>query len=401
MFRGGTADMGDAHGKQLSVPLNPLIDKMDPVTPSGALQISSVYACIELLANTISTMPIFVYETAEDGSRKDARDSNVWFLLHDSPNAWMTPPEFLSTMVMNRLLRGNAYAQIVRDGNKPHSLIPLSADQMEVERADGRIVYIYREGQNVSVLAPENVIHWKGIGNGYIGMSKLDYMRATVNEAKNAQQNANSLYGAGSKPSGILSVDAALDDKQIADIQRRFAGMARGGSGLYVVDRGLKYSQLSLTPEDAQLLESRNFTVEEICRWFGIPPVLVGAKGASTWGSGIAELTSGFHKYLIGPLCCQFQAALAKRLVGVNEHLQIEFKFDSFLRSSPAERASFYSTMVQNGLMTRNEVRRLENLDRIEGGDDLTIQANLVPAKELGKQPVTTDGVADGSTIKQ
>ena len=395
--------LGTASGQQVPMPTSPIISETRNVPPDAALQISAVFACVELLAQTISTLPLHVYRDDLEGTRVQDKSSRLWYLLHDHPNAWMTPCEFLSAMVVNRLLRGNAYAQIARDETgEPVALIPLSADQMEVAVVEGGEVYTYYQDGKISVIAPENVIHWKGLGNGYVGLSKLEYMRASTSEAVDAQDNATKLYGKQSKPSGILWTDSALDDKQILALKKRFSGMSSStSSGLYIVDRGLKYTQMSLSPADAQLLETRKFTVEEICRWFGVPGVLVGTSGQTTWGSGIEQIVEGFHKFTVAPLCKQFEQALARRLVPAQDASTIiEFKHEGFLRSTPEKRADYYSRMAQNGAMTRNEIRRLENLPPVEGGDSLTVQSNLVPVDKLG-QISPTASPSDGTPVRQ
>lgn len=373
--------LGTASGQQIPVPIEPIIDMTKVVPPDAALQISSVFACVELLSQTISTLPLQVYKEDEKGGRIPDKKSRLWMLLNECPNAWMTPCEFLSTMVTNRMLKGNAYAQIVRDGTgEPVALIPLSPEQMEVSVVEGGEVYTYYQDGVISVIAPENMIHWKGLGNGFIGLSKLDYMRASANEAINAQDNATALYGMSSKPTGVLQTDQALDDKQIQALKARFNGMAtKKSTGLYVVDRGLKYTQMSLTPADAQLLETRKFSVEEICRWFGVPGVLVGASGQTTWGSGIQQVVEGFHKFTVSPLCTQLEQALSRRLVPIGASTVIEFQYDAFLRSTPEARSAYYQAMVSCGAMTRNEIRRLENLPPVEGGDELTVLENYKP----------------------
>nr|DAK60920.1 MAG TPA: portal protein [Caudoviricetes sp.] len=394
--------LGTASGQQIPLPVEPILDQTKNVTPDAALQISAVFACVELLAQTISTLPLYVYKEMGNGGRTPDK-GRLWMLLHERPNAWMTPSEFLSAMVVNRMLRGNAYAQIIRDSEgDPIALVPLSPDQMEVSVTAGGEVYTYYQDGVISVIAPANIIHWKGLGNGYIGLSKLEYMRATADEAISAQDNASRLYGAYSKPSGVLQTDSALNDEQLSAVFERFKGMSRGGAGLYVVDRGLKYQQLSLTPADAQLLQTRQFSVEEICRWFGVPGVLVGSTATTTWGSGIQQIVEGFHKFTIGPLCKQLEQALSRRLVDVTDmDTTIEFKLDGFLRTTPEARASFYSTMAQNGAMTRNEIRRLENLPPVKGGDALTAQSNLVPIEKLGMQERSGSSPKDGTPVRQ
>lgn len=392
--------LGTASGQQLGLPLAPIIDQTKLTPPDAALQISAVFACVEILAQTISTLPLYVYRD-KGGVRVPDKMSRLWLLLHESPNRWMTPSEFLSAMVVNRMLRGNAYALIERDSaGEPIALVPLSPDQMEVSVVEGGEVYVYYQDGDITALAPENVIHWKGLGNGFLGLSKLDFMRATTNEAIRAQDNANSLYGKGSKPTGVLQTDSKLSAEQVTALMTRFqTSMTSSGGGLIIADRGLKYSQMSLSPADAQLLETRRFTIEEICRWFGVPGVLVGTTGQTTWGSGIEQIVSGFHKFTIGPLCKQLEQVLERRLKNY-EPITIEFKMDGLLRTAPASRAAFYSTMSQNGAMTRNEIRRLENLPPVEGGDELTAQSNLVSLRKLGAVEPASSPI-NGEPVRQ
>lgn len=392
--------LGTASGQQLGLPLAPIIDQTKLTPPDAALQISAVFACVEILAQTISTLPLYVYRD-KGGVRVPDKMSRLWLLLHESPNRWMTPSEFLSAMVVNRMLRGNAYALIERDSaGEPIALVPLSPDQMEVSVVEGGEVYVYYQDGDITALAPENVIHWKGLGNGFLGLSKLDFMRATTNEAIRAQDNANSLYGKGSKPTGVLQTDSKLSAEQVTALMTRFqTSMTSSGGGLIIADRGLKYSQMSLSPADAQLLETRRFTIEEICRWFGVPGVLVGTTGQTTWGSGIEQIVSGFHKFTIGPLCKQLEQVLERRLKNY-EPITIEFKMDGLLRTDSASRAAFYSTMSQNGAMTRNEIRRLENLPPVEGGDELTAQSNLVPLRKLGAVEPASSPI-NGEPVRQ
>lgn len=392
--------LGTASGQQLGLPLAPIIDQTKLTPPDAALQISAVFACVEILAQTISTLPLYVYRD-KGGVRVPDKMSRLWLLLHESPNRWMTPSEFLSAMVVNRMLRGNAYALIERDSaGEPIALVPLSPDQMEVSVVEGGEVYVYYQDGDITALAPENVIHWKGLGNGFLGLSKLDFMRATTNEAIRAQDNANSLYGKGSKPTGVLQADSKLSAEQVTALMTRFqTSMTSSGGGLIIADRGLKYSQMSLSPADAQLLETRRFTIEEICRWFGVPGVLVGTTGQTTWGSGIEQIVSGFHKFTIGPLCKQLEQVLERRLKNY-EPITIEFKMDGLLRTDPASRAAFYSTMSQNGAMTRNEIRRLENLPPVEGGDELTAQSNLVSLRKLGAVEPASSPI-NGEPVRQ
>ncbi len=397
-----TGGLSDGSGQQVNRPTNVLFDHLIPATPDKALQVPTVFACIELYAKTISSLPIFVYEK-KNGVRQEARDSQLWRLLHKKPNDYMSPADFKQTVVCNYLLTGNAYIRIYRNAEgMPIALVPLASEQVIVSVSNGSIYYKYKKDGRDEIILSDDMVHWKSLGAGVVGLSKVNYMQASLTESINAQMNAARLFGARSKPSGVLSTEMTLKPEQVEMIMNRFRSMAEGGGSLAVVDQGLKYSPLSLTPADAQLLQTRQFIVEEICRWFGVPPVLIGASGATTWGSGIEQIKNGFHTFSLSPMCTQLQEALELRLVGADEDVEIEFNYDALLRASPQERAAHEATMVQNGIMTRNEVRHLENMPPVEGGDELTVQSNLLNIDDLAKVvDINRQGSKDGSTIKQ
>lgn len=380
--------LGDRRGKQQPVPATSLVENTTALSPDGALQIAAVWACVERIAKTVATLPLFVYRN-RNGARDLDRGSSLWGVLHDSPNARMTPAEFWTAMCMNLLLRGNAYARIERDPRgECYALWPMSADQVELQiLPDGSSVYLYKLENDVAVLAAENVLHIKEMGNGTIGLARMDYMRASTTESTNAQTQASRLFSNAGKPTGVLMVDSVLTAAQRTAIQANFAGMQAGTVGrLFVLEANMKYQQLSLSPEDQQLLETRQFTVEEIARWFGVPSVLINQSNVTAWGSGIEQLVEGFYKLTIRPLLVSVEQAITKRVLtaGQRATLTVEFSLDGLLRSNLKDRAEIYAKLVQNGLKTRNECRQLENDPPVPGGDELTAQTNLAPLKMLG-----------------
>lgn len=381
--------LGENTGKQSAGTTQALIEGSAPVSPDGAMQLSTVWACIWLLANVVASLPLFVY-TSKNGKRELARDALLYQLLHDSPNARMTPVEFWVAMLLNLLLRGNAYARIERNASGAAvALWPMSADQIEVNvQDDGSILYLYRVGSHLAVLSEANVLHIKDIGNGTIGLDRLDHMRCTTAEATNAQAAASNLFANGGKPSGILMIDRVLKPEQREAIRRNFADMAEGQtSRLVVLEADMKYQQVTLTPEDQELLETRRFTVEELCRWFGVPPVLVGHSNVTAWGSGIEQLIDGFYKFTIRPALVRIEQAVTKRVMtpAQRARLTVEFSFDALLRASLKDRMEIYAKGAQNGIVTRNECRQLENLPLVAGADQLTAQTNLAPLHLLGQ----------------
>lgn len=377
-------------GVQNSSPSSPLVEDTANIGPDGALQLDAVWACIDRRAVTIASLPFFVYETDNKGMRKMARQDRLYTLLHESPNGRMTPFEFWRAMILNYDLRGNAYARIDRDNKgEAIALWPMPADQVETRVLDsGAMVYQYTIDNDVAVLAEANVLHLKNLGNGTVGFSKLEFMRATIDEQAKAQGAATKVFGNGGKPTGVLMVDKTLTEAQRKQIKDSFAGLAIGSTArLAVLEASMTYQQLSITPEDQQLLETRKFGVEAICRWFDVPPILVHHSGTTTWGTGIEQIVDGFHKLTIRPMLVSIEQSVRKRVMTPRQRvlLTAEFSHDALLRGNIKDRFEVYSKAVQNGLKTRNECRQLENDPPVAGGDALTAQSNLAPLDMLGK----------------
>ena len=403
---GGTSAIADRSGLQTAYPSQPVTTGLKQMTPELAMQVGAIYACVDLVASTVSSLPMHVYKTDRNGHRELARDSSLWFLLHESPNSVMTPMEFWRAMLLQHQLRGNAYALINRsENNDPDSMTPLNADQMEVATENGKLFYRYTKDGETTDYPASRILHLRALGNGVIGLSKLDCMRTSTTEALHAQEAANGLFGNANKPSGVLTVDHVLSKEQRESIKSAFSGMQRGQeSGLFILEADMHYSPLSLTPAETQLLETRKYSVAEIARWFGVPPVLISGDSATTWGSGIEQIIEGFHRFTLRPLLVSIEQALRKQVFSNVQRTiySAEFSLDALLRSSEASRYEIYAKACQNGLMTRNECRQLENLDPVDGGDELTVQSNLVPIKDLGKLVPSREDIPETQeTIKQ
>lgn len=396
--------LGDYAGQQITAPSVPIIENMRSNPPDAAMQLSAVWACVSLISDTIAGLPIVVYKTNEEGDKVEARDSILWDTLHERPNALMTSYEFKRALALSYLLRGNAYAIINRMGKEAVSIIPVSPDQVTVlVDPDGNVGYTYAGRNNETIDVPvENMLHIKGLGNGYVGMSPIDYMRSTIEESRYEQETATSLYENGSKPTGILMIDKKLDKEKREAIRQNFFELTNGRrQRMFLLEMGMQFQSLTLTPADTQLLETRKFNTDEIARWFRVPSVLIGSSSATAWGSGISELKQGFADFTIGPMADNFAQAFERCVLGdaLRETYQIELRLNSLLRASPAERGANYAQALQNGWMTRNEVRRLENLPSIDGADALTAQSNLAPLDKLGQ--TTTGGAPTTEPIQQ
>ncbi|MFC7518702.1 phage portal protein [Herbaspirillum sp. GCM10030257] len=388
----GLADaMQDRSGVQNSGPSSSAHVETPMLGAEGALQIATVWACLDLLTKTIASLPLFLYEEIGDGKRTLARRHPLWYVLHDKPNRRMTAMVFWQVMMLNLFLRGNAYARIDRNAKKDViALWPMMADQIQVHvLTDGTVVYQYYKDGNITVLHEDNVVHIRLMGNGTIGLSPLDHMRSTLGISINAQNHASRTYANGAKRAGVLMMDKALSPEQRTSIKAKFADLVEGDSSpLKVLEFGAKYEQLSMSPQDIQLLETRRFSVEEIARWFGVPPIMIGDMSVSTTlGSSTAEIIELFFKKDIRPQLENIEQELKAKVLNPAQRtrMTVEFSFDALLRSSLKDRMEIYAKAVQNGLKTRNEVRQLENDPPIPGADALTAQTNLAPLEMLGK----------------
>jgi HK97 family phage portal protein len=365
----------------------------------NALGLSAVWACINLLAGTISSLPLMVYQDV-NGVRRVARDHPLYWLLHDSPNFDQTAVDFWEFMAAGIELQGNAYAAINRRGDGfITSLVPIRPDLVRARRlASGSIEYRWTADGREVVRPDKQVLHIRGpLGDALSGVSTLGACRNAFDSAIAANAAAEAFFNNGIRASGVLSTDPSVkfNPEQRATLEKllheKFRGAMNAGRPM-LLDGGLKWEALSLSPEDAQMIETRSFSVEEICRVFGVPPHMVGHSEKSTsWGSGLEQQTLGFVKFSLRRRLKRIEQALEKQLLTKAERdagVTIEFNLEGLLRGDSKGRSDFYKTMTQLGAMTINEVRALENMPPVEGGDVPRMQMQNVPITEAGQEPV-------------
>lgn len=356
----------------------------------GALQIATVWACIRLIAETVATLPILVYRRVADDQREVAADHPLYELLHDAPNADNTALEFWEGVVTALCTYGNAYAQKKRMGPRLVALEPLRADGMEVYRdARGRRRYRFHpdDGKPARELDEDAVFHVRGFGpGGDVGLSPIAYARYTLFGARMADRTSAHLYATGNRQQGVLQVDATLTPEQRDQVRNNIIKPFVEGKTL-VLEAGMKFAPTTLTAEDAQMLESRKWQVEELCRWFRVPPFMIGHTEKSTsWGTGLEQQQIAFLTFALEPYLERIEQAIRRSLIAPEERDTIfaEFKVEKLLRADSKARAAFYQTMTQIGAMTINEVRGLENFPPVDGGDVPRMQMQNVPITDAG-----------------
>lgn len=394
---GGSGSSRNA-GDQNAAPAGYAAPAAVEVTEDSAMQLSAVWACVRLLSETVASLPVTVYRKTADG-RAEAPEHYFAQLMARKPNKYQTRQEFFETLMLNLVLHGNCYARVTRIGGRIRSILPLMASQVEVKLlSDGNIVYIYSSNGNIEALSAASVWHVKLYGNGVIGKSPLAFGRNMIGVAQAAEDTVTKVYGNGAKPSGVLSFDRLLTPDQRAAVRTNFGSLTTGtDERLLVLESGMKFDAVSMSPSDIELLSSRKHQVDEIARWFGVPSIMINQnEGTTTLGSSAAEIISTFYKITLRPYLERFEASVSANLFTADEAREYEFEFDfeGLLRSDLKSRLEGYRTAVAGTILTPNEVRKIEGWPRVEGGDQLLSQINMTPIDKLGQQP---QGVADGT----
>ena len=358
------------------------------VSADKAIHLSAVWACVRLLSESVSTLPLKIYERQADGSRKPATDHPVYQVLCRRPNMEMTPSRFMLMLVASICLRGNAFIEKKMIGSKLVSLVPLLPQNMVVKRLEnGRLEYTYTENGQKRVIPEKNLMHIRGFGlDGVCGMMPMREGRDVIGAAMAVEESAAKIFENGLQSSGFLSAEQALDAGQrerLRGYMQAFTGSKNAGK-IMVLEGGLKYQNVTMNPEAAQMLESRAFSIEEICRWFRVPAFMVGhADKQSSWASSVEGMNLQFLTNTLRPLLVNIEQEISRCLLDGDDDLFAEFSVEGLLRADSAGRSAYYTTALQNGWMSRNDVRRLENMPPIEGGDLYTVQLNLTPLEDL------------------
>lgn len=360
------------------------------VTADKIMRLSTAWSCVRLLSESISTLPLKVYRRREDGSRSLALTHPAYQVLCRRPNTEMTPSRFMLMVVASICLRGNAFVEKKMIGSKLVSLVPLLPQNMVVKRLDnGRLEYTYTEGKITRVIPVERMMHIRGFGlDGVCGLMPTQVGIDVFGAAMSVDEAAAKIFENGLQSTGFLSSENALNKEQRERLRKSlqdFIGSKNAGK-LMVLENKLSYQNVTMNPEAAQLLESRAFSIEEICRWFRVPPFMVGhMTKQSSWAASVEGMNLLFLTNTLRPLLVNIEQEIARCLLGNDDDYFAEFSVEGLLRADSAGRAAYYTTALQNGWMSRNDVRRLENLPPIPGGDIYTVQLNLTPLEDLKK----------------
>ena len=369
------------------------------VNERSSMQMTAVYSCVRILSEAIASLPLHVYEQSETHSQK-ARDHPLFFLLHDEPNPEMTSFIFRETLMTHLLLWGNAYAQIIRNGKgEVVGLYPLMPDRMKVDRDDkGQLYYEYQVSKadpavnktGTVRLQPHDVLHIPGLGfDGLVGYSPIAMAKNAIGMAIACEEYGAKFFAHGAAPSGVLEHPGTLKDPSRVheSWQATFGGSSNSGK-VAVLEEGMKYTPISVPPEQAQFLETRKFQINEIARIFRVPPHMVGDLEKSSF-SNIEQQSLEFVKHTIDPWVSRWEQAMTRVLLNDEEKARytIKFNVDGLLRGDYQSRMNGYAIARQNGWMSANDIRRLEELDPLPyeaGGDLYLVNGNMLPLEKAG-----------------
>lgn len=370
------------------------------VNERSAMQMTAVYSCVRILAEAVASLPLHLYRYKEDGGKERAIDNNLYHLLHDEPNKEMSSFIFRETLMTHLLLWGNAYAQIIRNGKGGVvALYPLMPNKMQVDRDEnGELCYIYTRSsdeaktmEGVTVyLTPRDVLHIPGLGfDGLVGYSPIAMAKNAIGLAIATEEYGAKFFANGAAPSGVLEHPGTIKDpsRLRENWNSTFGGSANSGK-VAVLEEGMKYTPISISPEQAQFLETRKFQIDEIARIFRVPPHMVGDLEKSSF-SNIEQQSLEFVKYTLDPWVIRWEQSLSRALLNEDEKRKYFFKFnlEGLLRGDYESRMSGYAVARQNGWMSANDIRELENMDKIpaeDGGDLYLINGNMLPLNKAG-----------------
>ncbi len=378
-----------------------------PVNEHTAMQMTAVYSCVRILSETLAVLPLHVYKYNDSGGKEKYLEHPLYKLLHDEPNPEMTSFAFRETLMSHLLLWGNAYAQIIRNAKgEVIALYPLMPNKMTVDRdSNGRLFYLYqRSSEDVpslgkdsqAYLTPTDVLHIPGLGfDGLVGYSPIAMAKNAVGLAIATEEYGAKFFANGAAPGGVLEHPGTIKDPQ--KVKESWNAAYQGSANSHrvaVLEEGMKYQPIGISPEQAQFLETRKFQINEIARIFRVPPHMLADLEKSSF-SNIEQQSLEFVKYTLDPWVVRWEQSMCRALLSDSEKptVFIKFNVDGLLRGDYTSRMNGYATARQNGWMSANDIRELENLDRIPaelGGDLYLINGAMTKLQDAGAFANTT-----------
>ena len=371
------------------------------VNERSAMQMTAVYACVRILSEAVASLPLHLYRYNDSGGKEKAFDHPLYGILHDEPNPEMSAFSFRETLMTHLLLWGNGFAQIIRNGrSEVVALYPLMPDRMVVDRdSRGRLFYEYTRSESDAntlgkkstvIMSQEDVFHVPGLGfDGLVGYSPIAMAKNAIGMGLACDEYGASFYQNGAQPGGVLEHPGVVKDpKRVRESWNAIYQGSANAHRIAVLEEGMAYKPISISPEQAQFLQTRKFQIDEIARIFRVPPHMVGDLEKSSF-SNIEQQSLEFVKYTLSPWITRWEQAIYRALFSEAEKKRffVRFNVEGLLRGDYKSRMDGYAVARQNGWMSSNDIRELENLDRIpaeDGGDLYLINGNMLTLAQAG-----------------
>ena len=374
--------------EQRGLSINSIFPNSTTIDNDKALTLTAVWCAIRLLSESVSSLPCSVYTKQANGDKVEDTKSRIYNLLKYSPNNYQNKITFFEYIMMSICTDGNSYVQIVRDGSgRPSQLIPISPDTVDVVINDGELFY---QIDSVGILDSADVLHFKTLtDNGIDGISPIDQCKKALSWGLNVEEFGDTFFKNGAKPSSVLSTDRALSEQAIERLKNSFSNTyakLKNSNSTIILEEGLAFKPISISPEQAQFLSSRQFGIEEVARIFNIPPHMLKDLSKSSFNN-IEMQSQEFVTYTLKPYITRLENEMNYKLFRTNEvgKTFIEFNLNGLLRGDVKTRNEAYKTAITNGYMSINEVRQKENLNSIEGGDKHFMQLNMTTIEKIGE----------------
>ena len=366
-----------------------------PVNNDTALTFSAVWAAIRILSESVAQLPISLIEREENGDKINRTNHPLYNLLHNKPNEYITYFSFIQKIMVDLCLNGNSYVKIERNGaGRPIALYPIDFDNVEIREYEDK--YYYFNSETGAAIEYEEMLHFKTMSqDGMIGLSPIDTCANSISWGLGLEAYGNSYFSNGAKVSGVLETDRALSTEAVDRLRNSFDNnysKIGDSNKTLILEEGLKFNSISMSNEASQFLASRQFSIEEVCRIFNVPPHMLADLSKSSF-SNIQEQSREFVQYSLQPYLSMIEQEMTNKLFKKNEtgKLFVEFNVNALLRGNPKDRAEYYRTMLNIGAISINEIRQKENMNRVEEGDSLFMQLNMT----------TVDKIANGVSIEE
>jgi HK97 family phage portal protein len=375
------------------------------VTAESAMKISACWACVRLISHSLASIPLITYRRRTDGGRDRALGNPLYELLHTRPNPRMTAFEFKRLLTVHALLRGNGYAYI-RSGPRGFvdALEPIHPDLVHKPEtaADGTLIWpITQADGQVKRFPDDQIFHLTGLSfDGVTGVSVIDYARESMGLALATESYGERFFSQNATPSVALRHPGkpnAEARRRIRDEWEADTSGLRNAHRAVVLAEGMDVSAVGVTSEDAQFLQTREFQVQDLARWFGVPLHMIQqTTGSTSWGTGLEQMSQGFVTYTLLPWATLWEQAISRDLILAEGVYYAEYLFDALVRADQATRKDYYATGIEWGWLSLNDVRRMENMNPVEGGDSHTssLQQNRSPAPQPPLPELDTDAPA-------